>query len=84
MPDQKPAKIVKLLKAFVKKRCPDAKLVAEGALEPYRGLTSGPLADAVSDAVQFGFGKRPVFVREGGSIGANDRQGAFGQGRQII
>src|SRR5262249_26610556 len=52
VPDQSPKRIVKLLSAFVKKRNPDVKLVAEGALEPYRGLTSGPYADAVSRAVE--------------------------------
>jgi len=31
---------------------------------------TGPLADAVRSSVKFAFGKEPVFVREGGSIGA--------------
>jgi acetylornithine deacetylase/succinyl-diaminopimelate desuccinylase-like protein len=46
------------------------KVTAEHALEPYEGRTSGPHADAIREAVRFAFGKRPVFVREGGSIGA--------------
>ncbi len=33
-------------------------------------MTAGPLADAVRRSVKFAFGKEPVFVREGGSIGA--------------
>ena len=35
-----------------------------------RRRPSGPLADAVRDAMKFAFGREPVFVREGGSIGA--------------
>ena len=37
---------------------------------PYKAPTTGPLADAVRDAMKFAFGREPVFVREGGSIGA--------------
>jgi acetylornithine deacetylase/succinyl-diaminopimelate desuccinylase-like protein len=37
---------------------------------PYKAPTTGPLADAVKDAMKFAFGREPVFVREGGSIGA--------------
>ena len=37
---------------------------------PYKAPTDGPLADAVRDAMKFAFGREPVFVREGGSIGA--------------
>ena len=55
---------------FVKKVHPDVEVVAEHGLEPYRGHTTGPLADAISSSIEFGFGARPVFVREGGSIGA--------------
>jgi acetylornithine deacetylase/succinyl-diaminopimelate desuccinylase-like protein len=42
----------------------------EGRLEPYQGRTTGPLADAVRRSIAFAFGREPVFVREGGSIGA--------------
>jgi acetylornithine deacetylase/succinyl-diaminopimelate desuccinylase-like protein len=55
---------------FVKTVNPDVEVVSEHGLEPYRGTTTGPLAEAVAEAMQFGFGRRPVFVREGGSIGA--------------
>lgn len=37
---------------------------------PYQAPTKGPLADAVRSAMKFAFGSEPVFVREGGSIGA--------------
>ncbi len=55
---------------FVKNMHPEVEVIAEHGLEPYRGHTTGPLADAVSASIEFGFGVRPVFVREGGSIGA--------------
>lgn len=58
------------VRAFVASRNPDVEVVAQHGLEPYRGHTTGPLADAISGAIEFGFGRRPVFVREGGSIGA--------------
>ncbi|HUP44282.1 MAG TPA: M20/M25/M40 family metallo-hydrolase [Thermoanaerobaculia bacterium] len=70
VPDQHPKKILKLVKAFVKKRNPDVKVVPEHAMLPYLAPTTGPLADAVKDAMKFAFGREPVFVREGGSIGA--------------
>lgn len=70
VPDMKPSRVVRLVREFVKARCPDAVVEAEHALEPYRGRTTGPLADAIRGAMRFAFGREPVFVREGGSIGA--------------
>ena len=70
VPEMKPAKIVRLVREFARKRYPDVQVHAEHALEPYRGHTTGPLADAIRRAMKFGFGREPVFVREGGSIGA--------------
>jgi acetylornithine deacetylase/succinyl-diaminopimelate desuccinylase-like protein len=65
-----PKKIVKLVKAFVKKKNPDVIVSAEHELPAYQGKTTGPHADAIRGAMKFAFGKEPVFVREGGSIGA--------------
>jgi acetylornithine deacetylase/succinyl-diaminopimelate desuccinylase-like protein len=70
VPDQDPKKILKLVKDFVKQRNPDVKVNPEAAMLPYKAPTVGPLADAVRDAMKFAFGREPVFVREGGSIGA--------------
>jgi len=70
VPNQTGVKITKLIEAFVKSKNPDVKVHPEGRLDPYRGVTTGPLADAVRRSVKFAFGKEPVFVREGGSIGA--------------
>jgi acetylornithine deacetylase/succinyl-diaminopimelate desuccinylase-like protein len=70
VPNQDPKKIGKLVRDFVKKRNPDVKFVEEASMQPYKAPTTGPLADAVRSAMKFAFGKEPVFVREGGSIGA--------------
>jgi acetylornithine deacetylase/succinyl-diaminopimelate desuccinylase-like protein len=68
--NQDPRKIEKLVRTFVKERSPDVKIEVENSMWPYKAPTSGPLADAVRDAMKFAFGREPVFVREGGSIGA--------------
>lgn len=70
VPNQKPEKIFQLVKDFVKKRNPDVEVHPEGMLAPYQGQTTGPFADAVRRSIAFAFGQEPVFVREGGSIGA--------------
>jgi acetylornithine deacetylase/succinyl-diaminopimelate desuccinylase-like protein len=70
VPKMNPKKIVKLITDFVKSKNPDVKVSAEHALPAYEGRTTGPYADAIRAAMKFGFGKEPVFVREGGSIGA--------------
>ncbi len=70
VPKQDPKKILKLVREFVKQRSPDVKIETEGSMYPYSAPTTGPLADAVRDAMKFSFGREPVFVREGGSIGA--------------
>lgn len=70
VPNQKPEKIARLIKAFVKEKNRDVVVHVEGQAEPYKGTTTGPLAEAVKRAVKFSFGREPVFVREGGTIGA--------------
>jgi acetylornithine deacetylase/succinyl-diaminopimelate desuccinylase-like protein len=70
VPNMRAQKTLDLIRTFILKRLPDAKIEAEARLEPYRGRTSGPFADAVRDAYHFAFGVRPAFTREGGSIGA--------------
>lgn len=68
--NQRPARIARLVKDFVKKINPEVKVEAIQALEPYRGDFSGPYAEAAREAMRFGFGADPAFTREGGSIGA--------------
>ena len=70
VPKQNPKRIQKLVRDFVKQRSPDVKLEIENQMWPYKAPTTGPLADAIKDAMKFSFGREPVFVREGGSIGA--------------
>jgi acetylornithine deacetylase/succinyl-diaminopimelate desuccinylase-like protein len=70
VPNMDPKKIVRLVTDFVKQRNPDVKVEAEHALPAYQGKTTGAYADAIRAAMKFAFAKEPVFVREGGSIGA--------------
>lgn len=68
--NQRPAKIAKLVKDFVREINPDVKVEAIQSLEPFRGDFTGPYADAARVAMKFAFGREPAFTREGGSIGA--------------
>ena len=70
VPKQDPKKIQRLVREFVKQRNPDVKIEIENQMWPYKAPTEGKLADAIKDAMKFSFGREPVFVREGGSIGA--------------
>ncbi|PYS95156.1 MAG: peptidase [Acidobacteria bacterium] len=70
VPKQDPKKAFNLLKAAVRKINKDVEVVEESGLEPYLGPFTGPYADAAREAITFGFGKAPAFIREGGSIGA--------------
>jgi acetylornithine deacetylase/succinyl-diaminopimelate desuccinylase-like protein len=70
VPDQDPKRIVQLVREFVRARNPDVRVAPEHALAPFRARTSGPWADAVCEAMRTAFGRAPVLVREGGSIGA--------------
>ncbi len=70
VPNQDPKKIIDLVRTFVKKNNRDVKVELETSMYPYLAPTTGPLAEAVKSAMKFAFGREPVFVREGGSIGA--------------
>ena len=70
VPNMKGDKVVKLVKAFVKKRNPDVRVEGGSSAAPYKGITSGPWVEAAKRSVKFAFGRDPVFVREGGTIGA--------------
>jgi acetylornithine deacetylase/succinyl-diaminopimelate desuccinylase-like protein len=69
VPDQDPKKLYKIIKSHVKKLNPDVEVVSHEFLQPYLGPSTGPYAEAATAAVAAGFGRKPVFVREGGSIG---------------
>jgi acetylornithine deacetylase/succinyl-diaminopimelate desuccinylase-like protein len=70
VPGQRPAKISKLVKDFVKQINPDVKVDAIQSLEPFSGDFTGAYADAARVAMKFAFGREPAITREGGSIGA--------------
>ena len=70
VPDQDPAAIFRIFRAYVRKLNPDVHVEVHGMLRPYVADLGGPYAEAVRKALRFGFGKEPVFIREGGSIGA--------------
>ncbi len=70
VPDMDERKVARLVKDFVKKRNKDVKVEPEHGLPAYQGRTEGAHPDAIRAAIKFAFGKEPVFVREGGSIGA--------------
>jgi len=70
VPKQRPAKVARMVKDFVKQINPDVKVEAIQALEPFLGDFEGPYADAARAAMKFAFGREPAFTREGGSIGA--------------
>jgi len=63
-------KVVRQVQAFVRKLNPDVRVEAGSAAAPYKGVTTGPYVEAARRAVRFAFGQDPVFVREGGTIGA--------------
>ncbi len=70
VPDQKPRDMFRLIQRFVAKKCPDAEVVFDAALEPYLADTKGPFLQAASMAAKQTFGRKPALTREGGSIGA--------------
>jgi acetylornithine deacetylase/succinyl-diaminopimelate desuccinylase-like protein len=70
VPDQDPARMFKLIKAFIKKRLPDAEVTHESSLSPYVGDIGGPYHEAAVRAMKEAFGAVPGLTREGGSIGA--------------
>ncbi len=70
VPAQSPARQFESLRRFVGELNPDAAVELDGMLPPYLGPREGPYADAARDAMQHAFGRAPVWVREGGSIGA--------------
>ena len=70
VPNQDPLKVLGLLRDYVGKLNPDVAVETAGSLKPYLGEREGPYVDAARRSIEFGFGREPAFVREGGSIGA--------------
>ncbi|MGI8734155.1 MAG: M20/M25/M40 family metallo-hydrolase [Pyrinomonadaceae bacterium] len=71
VPVQEPLKIQKLLKAAIRELNPDVKIHFESGAPAFRTvLDKGPLPPALKRAMKFAFKRDPVFVRDGGTIGA--------------
>jgi acetylornithine deacetylase/succinyl-diaminopimelate desuccinylase-like protein len=70
VPNQKPDKVFKLIKSYVKKMNPDVEVIMDAKLDPYLGDLSGEHIQCAIDAIEYGFSRSPAFIREGGSIGA--------------
>lgn len=70
VPKMKGETVARLVKSWVKKHWPDVNVDVSSAAPAYRAETTGPYAEAATRAIKFAFGKTPVFVREGGTIGA--------------
>ena len=71
VPDQKPKQIARLLSAHLKKIAPPSVKVTVRDLHGGDGWvapTDHPALDAAGRALKRAFGRKPVFVREGGSI----------------
>ena len=71
VPDQKPARILKAARQYLKQLCPptvrlEAKFGHGG--DPYLCSPDGPQAQAALRALRTAFGCEPVLLREGGSI----------------
>ena len=71
VPDQDPDKVGDLLEAYLKKVAPrtvEVKLTKMHGGKPWMASLDNPFVQAAGRAIERGFGKAPVFTREGGSI----------------
>jgi acetylornithine deacetylase/succinyl-diaminopimelate desuccinylase-like protein len=71
VPDQDPDKIADLFEAYLKKVAPktvEVKLTRMHGGKPWMADFDNPFVQAAGRAIEKGFGKAPVFNREGGSI----------------
>jgi acetylornithine deacetylase/succinyl-diaminopimelate desuccinylase-like protein len=72
VPNQDPAKIARLFARHVKRLCPKTVRLkmteVSGRAIPWLAPTDHPAMQAVAQAIQKGFGKKPVFTRTGGTI----------------
>ena len=72
VPNQNPAKIVRLFTQCIKHLCPKTVRLKvteiSGRGMPWLAPTDHPAMQAMAQAIQKGFGKKPVFTRTGGTI----------------
>lgn len=69
-PNQNPKTIARRLRDYIRKLNPAVKIHFHAAISPYLGSYSGVYSHAASNAFLYGFTKRPIFARVGGSDGA--------------
>jgi acetylornithine deacetylase/succinyl-diaminopimelate desuccinylase-like protein len=71
VPDQDPDKIADLFEAFVRKLAPktvEVKVTRMHGGKPWMTSYDNPYVQAAGHAIEKGFGRSPIFTREGGSI----------------
>lgn len=72
VPDQQPERVFELVRRHIKSKCPPyARVEIEGPLSatsPVLFDVGNPAIQVAKDALKFGFGAEPVFIRCGGSI----------------
>src|SRR5262245_7881108 len=68
VPNQRPDRVLKLVRNFIREKNPDVQFIPESYLSPYLGPHSGPYADAARDAMHTALGMEPAFGREGGQM----------------
>ena len=71
VPNQDPEKIAELFEAFVRKIAPktvELKITRMHGGKPWMTSFDNPFVQAAGRAIEKGFGRAPVFTREGGSI----------------
>ena len=71
VPDQDPNKIAEFFEAHVKKLAPksvELKITRMHGGKPWMTAFDNPFVQAAGRAIEKGFGKSPIFTREGGSI----------------
>jgi acetylornithine deacetylase/succinyl-diaminopimelate desuccinylase-like protein len=71
VPNQDPDKVAELFEAYVRKVAPktvEVKVTRMHGGKPWMTDFDNPFVQAAGRAIEKGFGKTPVFTREGGSI----------------
>ena len=71
VPDQDPRKVSKAFDDAVRAACPAGvglEILDHGSCAAYVAPLDSPGMAAAQDAIEAGFGKRPVFTREGGTL----------------
>ena len=71
VPNQDPGKIADLFEAFVRKLAPktvELKITRMHGGKPWLASYASPYIQAAGRAIEKGFGRQPIFTREGGSI----------------